>query len=88
MRNFARHENGLTGSHAKSLIANLKFKLAINDVNPLILVVVEVARPAASAGELENTHRAVCVLCGHLAIIRFAAEFDRAHRIGLSPRRR
>jgi hypothetical protein len=76
VRNLARYENGLTGPHAKSLITNLKFKLAINDLDPLILVVVEVARPTASAGELENTHRAVCVLCGHLTIIRFAAEFD------------
>jgi hypothetical protein len=76
VRNLARYENGLTGPHAKSLITNLKFKLAINDLDPLILVVVEVARPTASAGELENTHRAVRVLCGHLTIIRFAAEFD------------
>jgi len=43
VRNLARYENGLTGPHAKSLITNLKFKLAINDVDPLILVVVEVA---------------------------------------------
>jgi hypothetical protein len=73
VRNLARYENGLTGPHAKSLIANLKLKLAINDVDPLILVVVEVARPAGKAVELENTHRAIGVLCGHLAIDRFAA---------------
>src|SRR2546422_3895374 len=59
VRNLARYENGLTGPHAKSLIANLKLKLAINDVDPLILVVVEVARPAGKAVELENTHRAI-----------------------------
>src|ERR1700676_4395466 len=76
VRNLARHENGLTGSHAKSLITNLKVKLAINDVDPLTLVGGEGGRPPPSAGELENTHRAVCVLCGHLTIIRFAAEFD------------
>src|ERR1700680_4214313 len=74
--NLARYENGLTGPHAKSLITNLKFKLAINNVDPLILVVVEVARPTASAGELENTHRAICILCRYLTIMRFAAEFD------------
>src|ERR1700682_4129348 len=61
--NFARQENGLTGAPAKLLIANLKIKLTNNDVIPLILVVVQVARPAAPAGELENTHRAICVLC-------------------------
>ena len=47
VRNLARYENGLTGTHAKSLITNLKLKLAINDVDPLILVVVQVARIAA-----------------------------------------
>src|SRR3984957_3491970 len=76
VRNLARYENGLTGPHAKSLITNLKFKLAINDVDPLILVVVEAARPTAPAGELKNTHRGDCVPCGHLTIVRFAAEFD------------
>src|SRR5260370_1892803 len=74
VRNLARYENGLTGPHAISLITNLKLKLAINDVDPLILVVVEVARPTASAVKLENTHCAICVLCRHLTIIRFAAE--------------
>src|ERR1700730_7143431 len=76
VRNLAWYENGLTGTHAKSLITNVKFKLAINDVDPLILVVVQVARPATCARELENTHRAICVLCRHLTIIRFVAEFD------------
>ena len=60
--NLARNENGFTGAHAKSLIANLKIELAIDDVDPLILVVVQVARPAASAGEFENAHRAIGVL--------------------------
>src|SRR6202795_4355155 len=76
VRNLARYENGLTGPHAKSLITNLKFKLAIDDVDPFILVVVEVARPTAPAGEFKNTHRAVCVPSAHLTIIRFAPEFD------------
>src|ERR1700676_3636098 len=74
--NLARNENGLTGAHAKSLITNLKFKLAIDDVDPLILAVVEVARPAASAGEFENAHCAIRVPCRDLTIMRFAAELD------------
>src|ERR1700724_2541819 len=64
VRNLARYENGLTGPHAKSFVTNLKFILAIEDLDPLILVVVEVARPPPPAGELKNTHRAVCVPCG------------------------
>src|ERR1700682_3880144 len=76
VRNLARYENGLTGPHAKSPITNLKLKLAINDVDPLILVVVEVARPAASAGEFENAHCAIGVPCRDLTIVRFAAELD------------
>ena len=74
--NVARNENAFAGAHAKSLLANLKFKLTINDVDPLILVIVEAARSTAFAGELENTHRATCVLCRDLTVIRFAVEFD------------
>src|SRR3981189_2875900 len=70
VRNLARYENGLTGPPAKSLITNLNWKLPINGVDPLILVVVEVARPAASAGEFENAHCAIGVPCRDLTIVR------------------
>ena len=56
-------------------VTNLKIKLTVNDIDPLILVVMEMARPAGSARGLENTHRAVCVLCRHFAINWSVAEF-------------
>src|SRR2546427_11387372 len=71
VRSLAGYENGLTGARVKSLTANLKLKLAIDDVDPLILVVVEVARPRPHhAGELEHTHCTLCILCRHLTITR------------------
>src|SRR5262245_24211975 len=76
MSYFARYENRLAGAQAKSLITNLKIKIPIYDIDPLILVIVEVARAAVLARELENAHRAICILGRQLAIVRFAAEFD------------
>src|SRR4051794_29571142 len=59
MGHLARQEDALPGTHAKLLLANVKLKLPIHDVDPLILVVMAVARAAAVAGELEHTHRAL-----------------------------
>src|SRR2546421_2561836 len=76
MVGLARDENALTGGQAQSFTANHKIKLTINDVYPLVLLVVQVARPAACPSKLENAHCALCVLCTDLAIIPFATEFD------------
>ena len=48
MGNLARQKNGLTGTETKSLplLANLKLKLAREDINPFVLIVVKVARSA------------------------------------------
>src|ERR1700733_14208327 len=62
MGNLARQEDALTGPYPKRLLlqvsqvfraagtANQKLKLAVDDIDPLILVCVEVTRAAASAG--------------------------------------
>jgi hypothetical protein len=63
----------------ESFVAHVKLKLALNDVDPLILIVMQMGRAAAGASELENTHRAIGVPTGYLTIVRFAArptEFD------------
>src|ERR1700677_1425832 len=73
---FAWKENALGGADARARIANLKIKLAIQDVYPFILLVVEMARPPAIARKLEYTHRTICVPGRPLSIIRFAADFD------------
>src|ERR1051326_1646191 len=74
MRDVARQKDRLARAGVKSPIANLKYPLAVDDVNPLILVVVDVTRP--SACELERAHRAVRILCRSLAIQRLASELD------------
>ena len=61
--NFARQKNALASTHAKSLIANLKIKLTLDDVDLLVLVEVQVARPAACSGE--------CGDCRWLALPRW-----------------
>jgi len=76
VRNLARDEDGFARAGAKLLFANGKLEFAFEDVYPLILVVVEMARAAASAGELENAQCAICVPGRHLTIIRLASEFD------------
>src|SRR5579863_2660222 len=64
---LARQENTLASPHPKWLVlqvsqvfhavgpAHQKLKFTIDDVDPLILVRVEVTRSAASADQLENT---------------------------------
>src|SRR6476646_6304437 len=76
MRGLARDENAFTGGQAQWFSANHKMNLTINDVDPFILLLVQVARPAACAGKLENAHRALCVVRRDLAIIPFATESD------------
>src|SRR5438874_2597136 len=79
MGDFARDENTLAGAQVKLLLADVEFKLAIDDVDPLILIVVEMLRSPGVAVEFENTHRAVGVLRRDLAIDRLpfgAAELD------------
>ena len=67
-----------TFSRARVVLPATHFevKFACNNVNPLVLLMVQVARTSAGAGELEYTHRAVCVLGRYLAIVWFAGEFD------------
>lgn len=73
VRNFARHKNTFAGSELEPFFANVHFKLAFNDVDPLILIVMDMRRSAAESGEFENAHRAVRVLARYFAIVRFAA---------------
>jgi len=78
MVNLARCENGLPCPQTKLIVAYLKIKLTIDDIKPLILIMVDVARRATFArrGKLENTERTICVLRRYLAIVRGAAQFD------------
>src|SRR5262249_15466863 len=73
VRNFARQKNTFTGTEVESFVAHVKFKLAFNDVDPLILIVMQMGRAAAGARELENAQRASGVLARYLAIVGFAA---------------
>src|SRR4051794_23498652 len=68
--NFAREKNARAGAQAKPLITHAKFKFAIKNVDPLILVVMEVFWPATRAGEFENSERATCILSRYFAVIR------------------
>lgn len=61
MRNFARDEDGFAGADAKSFFPDFKFYLAINEIDPFVLVTVEVAR--RSNIDLKNRHGAAGVLC-------------------------
>jgi hypothetical protein len=63
----AWYEYGFTSSEAAPLFANLQLQLAVNDVNPVVLVAVEVARPS---------HCATGVLSRHLAINRRAVAVE------------
>jgi DNA-binding transcriptional MerR regulator len=74
VRNFARHKNAFTGTEVGPFVAHVKLKLARNDIDPLILIVMQMGRSAAGASELEDAHRAIGVLARYLAIIRFAEE--------------
>jgi hypothetical protein len=44
MGGLARDENAFTGGQTQSFSANHKIKLTIDDVDPLILLMVQVAR--------------------------------------------
>jgi hypothetical protein len=59
--NIAWDEHGFTSSETEPLLANLQLHLAVNDVNPFILVSVDVARPSGVV-HLQNTHCATGVL--------------------------
>src|SRR6516164_1880006 len=55
MRHVAGQKDRLARARVKSPIANLEYPLAIDDVDPFVLVVVDMTRP--SACELERAHR-------------------------------
>src|SRR5882757_1863646 len=76
MNNSARKENALTINQAALLIADFKMKLTVHNVYPFILILVKVARPAACACELKDTHGAFRVPGGNFTIIWFASEPD------------
>src|ERR1043165_2475829 len=63
----ARNEHGFTRSEVEALLANFQLHLAVNDVNPFVLVRIHVARPSGVV-DLQDTHRTTRVLSGHLAI--------------------
>src|SRR5678816_2642291 len=59
MRRFTRDENRSARPKPKLFIANAKFEIALQNVNPLVLFVMQVLGAAAAGGELESAHRAV-----------------------------
>ena len=74
VRCCAGDEDGLAGASAEALFADFEIHLAVDDVDPFVLVMVQVAGPAG--GELEDSHGAMGVLAGHLAIDGGPAEVD------------
>src|SRR5882757_4039137 len=72
MGNLARDENALPGARAEFLLGNMKLELAVDHINPLVLIVVEVLRSARVALELEYTHSSAGVLARNLAVNRLA----------------
>src|SRR4029078_1074166 len=53
MRNLARNENALAGPQSKLLLGHVKLKLTVDNVDPLILIAMQMLRPARIAVELK-----------------------------------
>ena len=70
---LARDVNGLSGVDAESLLIELEIELALEEVDPLVLFMMEVARAATCARELEDAHGTIGVVGRDLAVARFAA---------------
>ncbi|HUD46569.1 MAG TPA: hypothetical protein VMR33_07050 [Candidatus Baltobacteraceae bacterium] len=60
-------EHRFTSAEVEPLLAHLQLHLALNDVNPFVLVSVHVARPSGVV-HFQNAHCATGVLSRHLAI--------------------
>ena len=67
MPDFSRNEYRLTRAGAKFPVANLEIERAGYDVDPLVLLVVEVTWPDVSPTKLEHAQRATGVAAGEFA---------------------
>src|SRR5581483_11989817 len=74
MNGLARDKNALTGGGGELPLADNEQQLAIDDINPLVLIVVPPPRAGAGSGELEDTQGAARISPGHLAINRLARQ--------------
>ena len=73
VRNIPRHKNAFTRTEVEAFVAYVKLEFALHDVDPFILIVMQMGRPAAGARELEHAHRAIGVLVRYFAIVWLAA---------------